>query len=325
MSDTIVAMDPRLFALCRARGCFLRRDALELGYGDGEIARLVRDGLWVRLGHGAYTLAAFWHDAGSTARHLMVSRAAQRTAQTGAILSHTSSLCALGVDFWGLPLDDVHLTRRDGRVGRRGAGVVQHCGTVVAGDVIDDGGFAHMSPTRTALEITMMTDVERGLVVVNSFLHAGMTTVDELRSRYAAMEQWPHSLQTDLVLRLCDPRPESVAETRCDVLFFRQGLPRPVPQFEVRDGSGRLIGRLDFAWPPLGVWLEFDGRVKYDQLRRSGETEVDVLMREKRREELIREVTGWECIRITWADLAHPERVAARIRAAFARSARRQG
>ncbi len=317
--------DPRLVALCLGRGCFLRREALELGYRDGEIARLVRDRVWVRLRHGAYTLAQVWKTADSTARHLMVSRAAQRTARSDAILSHTSSLCALGVDHWGLDLDSVHLTRRDGRVGRRGAGVIQHCGTVMAGDVIDDGGFAHMAPTRTALEITMLTDVERGLVVVNGFLHAEMTTIHDLRARYAAMEHWPHSLQTDIVLRLCDPRPESIAETRCDFLFFRQGLPRPIPQLEVRDDSGRLIGRLDFAWPQLGVWLEFDGRMKYDELRRLGETEVDVLMREKRREELIREVTGWECIRITWADLAHPERVAARIRAAFARSARRQG
>jgi hypothetical protein len=41
-------------------------------------------------------------------------------------------------------------------------------------------------------------------------------------------------------------------------------------------------------------------------------------MREKRREDRIRELTGWRCIRITWADLFHPERTAARIRAMLA-------
>ena len=38
-------------------------------------------------------------------------------------------------------------------------------------------------------------------------------------------------------------------------------------------------------------------------------------------EDLVRELTGWICIRVTWADLADPARLAARIRAALARCA----
>ena len=37
-------------------------------------------------------------------------------------------------------------------------------------------------------------------------------------------------------------------------------------------------------------------------------------MREKQREERICQLTGWVCIRITWADLERPERTAGRIR-----------
>ena len=33
------------------------------------------------------------------------------------------------------------------------------------------------------------------------------------------------------------------------------------------------------------------------------------MLREKRREERVAELTGWRCIRITWADLAYPERL----------------
>jgi len=69
------------------------------------------------------------------------------------------------------------------------------------------------------------------------------------------------------------------------------------------------------------VWLEFDGREKYLRFRRDGETIADAVLREKRREERVRELTGWICVRITWADLADPRRVAARIRAAFASQA----
>jgi hypothetical protein len=48
-------------------------------------------------------------------------------------------------------------------------------------------------------------------------------------------------------------------------------------------------------------------------MRRSGESLDDFLLREKRREEMICQLTGWVCIRITWADLARPRLLASRI------------
>ncbi len=70
------------------------------------------------------------------------------------------------------------------------------------------------------------------------------------------------------------------------------------------------------------VWLEFDGREKYVKYLKEGESVVDAVLREKARESMIAELTGWRCIRITWADLQHPERTAARI-IAFLRQASR--
>ena len=74
-----------------------------------------------------------------------------------------------------------------------------------------------------------------------------------------------------------------------------------------------MIARLDFAWPELGVWLEFDGREKYVKHLREGESVVDAVLREKQRESTIIELTGWRCIRITWADLDRPDATVARI------------
>jgi hypothetical protein len=68
--------------------------------------------------------------------------------------------------------------------------------------------------------------------------------------------------------------------------------------------------------------MEFDGKEKYLKFRRPGESVTDAVLREKRREERIRELTGWTCIRITWADLYDPERTAARIRAVMATAQR---
>ncbi|HEX2771983.1 MAG TPA: hypothetical protein VHN18_06080, partial [Micromonosporaceae bacterium] len=68
------------------------------------------------------------------------------------------------------------------------------------------------------------------------------------------------------------------------------------------------------AWRELGVFVEFDGREKYARFRRKNESLEEFLMREKRREERICLLTGWVCIRITWADLERPAATARRIR-----------
>jgi hypothetical protein len=75
---------------------------------------------------------------------------------------------------------------------------------------------------------------------------------------------------------------------------------------------------LAIAWPELKVFLEFDGKEKYLKFRREGESVVDAVLREKKREERICRLTGWRCIRITWADLYRPAETIADIRSVLA-------
>ncbi|MDO9355271.1 MAG: hypothetical protein Q7T55_16350 [Solirubrobacteraceae bacterium] len=49
--------------------------------------------------------------------------------------------------------------------------------------------------------------------------------------------------------------------------------------------------------------------------RRLNETIEECVMREKAREDLIRRLTGWTCIRLTWADIERPVATAEMIRA----------
>ena len=169
------------------------------------------------------------------------------------------------------------------------------------------------SGTKTALDVTCCASTEASLVAVNFLLHRGFTTLRDMRARYASMVQDPFTLKTDLVLRLADDRPESVGESRTVFMLYRGGVPAPEPQHELRDDYGDLIAKLDFAWPDIGVWLEFDGRQKYVKYLRDGESVVDAVLREKEREQMVAELTGWRCIRITWADLEHPTATVTRI------------
>ena len=96
--------------------------------------------------------------------------------------------------------------------------------------------------------------------------------------------------------------------------MWTQHLPEPVLQFEVYDENGNLIGVTDFAWPDYGLLGEFDGKIKYGRLLKDGETTSDVVVREKEREDRIREITRWMMIRYVWRDLYQPMTTAARTR-----------
>ncbi len=292
----------------------LRKTYVADGYSDRALATMVRDGTLAKPRRGAYVSGPVWKGLDEAGRHSVRARAVLQQAVAEAALSHASGALEFDAPLWDISLHSVHTTRMDGRIGRQEAGVRQHAGAVEPGDVVERNGVAVMSPTRLSLEITTIADVEHSLVVINHLLHVGLTTPAELAARYRTMTQWPNTLTTDLVLRLANPAVESVGESRSLYLFFAQSLPLPEPQYEIKDASGRVVARVDFAWPGLGVFLEFDGKVKYEKLLKEGERASDVVIREKERETLICQLTGWRCIRITWADLCCPERTAALIR-----------
>ena len=78
---------------------------------------------------------------------------------------------------------------------------------------------------------------------------------------------------------------------------------------------GAISYRLDFLWKEQGTVAEADGLSKY--------TDPGVLREEKLREDRLRDM-GFEVVRVTWKDAtSEPEKMAARVRAAFDRRLRR--
>lgn len=295
----------------------LRRELLAAGHNDKAIRRLVASGDLVKIRHGAYASGHAWAQLDETGRFGLRGRAVLRQANTSVILSHSSGLPEYGAPTYGIDLSLVHTTRTDGLAGRKSGGVDQHSGIVRPQDFVVVNGVPVMNPARIVLEAITLGNTEASLCVANYMLHEGLTTIEELNAQYVDMETWPDTLSGEIVLRLADPRIESVGETRTFYCCFQQRLPMPEPQYKVRNSRGEVVARVDFAWPKYGVFLEFDGRIKYEKLLRAGERASDVVIREKEREELVCRITGWRCIRITWVDLAFPERLAAKIREAL--------
>ena len=108
-----------------------------------------------------------------------------------------------------------------------------------------------------------------------------------------------------------DAAAESPGESLTRLLL--SGLGWPVrSQVRIHDEHG-LVGRVDFL-VGTNVIVEFDGMVKYEGA--GGRT---ALAAEKRREDRLR-AAGYQVVRIVWADLAHPERVARLVRQAAQRA-----
>ncbi|SDS97153.1 Transcriptional regulator, AbiEi antitoxin, Type IV TA system [Nocardioides scoriae] len=295
-----------LARISQEQGVFLRREAIAAGADDAWLARARRSGVIHRVRRGAYVPAEDWTPLDEAARHRLLVRAVLRTAGAAAVVSHVSAAAVWGTPLWDLPLTEVHLTRLDGRAGRREAGVVQHCGRLGEEETVQVGPYTVTTPARTALDLFTLTDVEHALCVTDHLLHSGRTTAAELRRARTLMRRTPGMLAADLLVALADARSESVGETRSRHMFWRQGLPAPIPQFEVRDGRGRVVAVVDFAWPAYALFVEFDGFVKYEKLLAPGQSASQVVVAEKQRESLVCRLTGWRCHRLVWADLHRP-------------------
>lgn len=293
----------------------LRKELIAAGYTDRAIRTMVEQGQRARVRRGAYAEARAYNSLDEAGKHELVTRAVIKQAKTEVVPSHSSGVPFHDGPIYGLDLSTVDVTRIDGRAGRAEAGVRQHCGKLADGDLVTRHGLQVISPTRNALEVATQVEVAPALCVMNDYLHRNLTTLEALNARYElGMDQWRDSLRTGVVLRLAHPKIESVAESLAWHLMWTQHIPRPEPQYVIRDDSGEIGARLDFAWPQLGAYIEIDGKSKYTQYLREGETVVDAVLREKRRQEWVHEMTQWRVIRIVWADLFRPELTASRIR-----------
>lgn len=303
-------------------GIVLRRDAVAFGYDDNALARAMRAGVITRIRQGAYAATDVWAGLDDAGRHRLLSEAVLMQYDDGVAISHGSAVVGFQGPSYGLDLSSVHLTHLSTASGRRNvAGIVHHEGTCRVLDVTRIDGRWATSPARTVLDVSMTRGTEAGIIVADDFIRRGLTSKNELWLLYESVRDWPGALILRLVIDRCDGRAESVGETLGRELFRRHRVPMPVPQFEIFHPNGVLAGRTDWAWPAHGLLGEFDGKQKYGRFLRSGESAADAVWREKQREDLLRELTGWSFIRLIWADLFRGDRTAQRVFTALARAA----
>jgi hypothetical protein len=218
------------------------------------------------------------------------------------------------------PLSRVQVTRPEVPGGKVRSTLEIHAAPLPAGDVTVIDGLLVTSLARTVSDLSRSLGFEQAVVTGDSALRVGLDREELLRC-LERMRRWPGVVQARRVAAFVDARSESVGESRSRVSFLRTGLEPPVPQYNVFDRNGRIVGRADFGWQDHSTLGEFDGRAKYGRLLQPGETVAGAVYREKLREDALRSL-GWQVVRWTWDDLDQPEQIALRLRQAFARSRR---
>lgn len=291
----------------------LTRDLRAEGMNSGAIRRLVREEELRRIRRGAFAATL---DAGAH-RHLQLIRATVPRLGPGNVLSHVSAAVLQSLPVDAQALDRVTITRSPSRGGSWIGPYVHRYRTPLPDDdveVVD--GLTRTVLARTVFDLGRCSGLGFSVAAADRALRKGLkrqTLLDQL----AAAPRRFGIAKARTMIELADARSGSAGESLSRVVLWRLGLAPTELQFEVIARGNRYVA--DFAWPELGVLGEFDGKVKYSELLRPGESAADVLMREKGREADLR-AAGWWIVRWTYADVMQPDRLDRLVRAALQRT-----
>lgn len=171
-------------------------------------------------------------------------------------------------------------------------------------------GVAVTQPLRTLLDLAgEQVEHEQLRNFVNHGIALRLFTV---RGIERSLDQGGHGVTGTAKLRRLVAEAcaiESVAEAKLVEVLVAAGIPRPVTQFEIREG-GRFVARVDLAWPANRVALELDG------FRFHSDAGSFVSDRERGNRIVAR---GWALLRTTPAALrSNPHLIVSDVRAALA-------
>lgn len=291
----------------RQGGVVTRSQALACGLSTRQLRPGARR--LVRLSHGVLADAARLADGGGSVRTAL--------AVAGARLVHGVDVVAVGPTaavLHGIPLlgpapTRLHLAeRKQDRPRHHGAST-----TLPSCDVVLIAGVPVTSLARTAVDVARSRGTAAGVIAADAVLRRDVAR-EQLDAVIEEMDRWSGVQLAREAVAFADRRSESPLESLGRWRFAEHGLPPPDLQVWLGDELA-TFARVDHCWKAYRTVAEADGAVKYA-------SSAD-LFEEKRREDRLRDA-GYEVVRYIWDDALHrPELLAARVRRAFERAARR--
>lgn len=170
-------------------------------------------------------------------------------------------------------------------------------------DVAQADGLPVTTAVRTAFDLGRRAPRTAAVIMLDALLNRGVVKQSELGDYLETHNGWPGVARLREVLALAEPLSESATETRLRLLLIDAGAPPPIAQYEVPDGEGRPLTRVDLAYPRWKIALE----CRSDPLRPEpgGSPRRDVARLSALR------AAGWRVLSFNQEDVArHPGRTA---------------
>lgn len=295
------------------RNCFTYHDLVAQGLSLNEIDAQTRVGLLLRIRRGVYSRNDTL-DAREAHRRLML--ATMQFVEPSNVFTHESAAVLHGLPLPTVPTSTVFMTRRTtGHADRRSSLRVRN--TVLSSDETTHiDALPVTTLARTTVDLARLLPYEWGVAVCDAALRLGLTRA-ELADGVGRHHRLRGLPRARMAAQFADGRAESPAESISRVQLDLAGLPAPELQYEVYDDDGVFVARADFGWPELRLVGEVDGKWKYGELLKPGQRPEDAIMREKNREENIRQSGHW-VVRWDVGTLGRPGELAERVSRAMA-------
>lgn len=302
--------DARLFRIAeRQFGVFSLPQALTAGMSQHNVLYRVRTGRWTRLYRGVYQVAG-----APTSREARLC-AAILAAGRGACASHGTAAAVIGLA--GVGGDGpIHLSVPGRRRVRLPGLTVHRPLQLPRSDVVRSGAIAYTTPQRTLLDLAPVIDALALEEALDDALRRRLVQVRPLEDRVRSSRRsgaGGTGVLADLLADRRGPIAGSALETRFLRLLRAARLPEPERQHEIRR-AGRMLARVDFAYPAQRIAIELDGYA-FHSGRRNFEAD------HARQNRIVE--AGWLPLRVTARQIADgPDDVIASLRRALARGSR---
>lgn len=303
-----------------------RRLLAAAGVSDEMIDTQLAAGRLVRLRRGVFVASAAWPD-GAADRHVMLAHAEQ-VINPDAVLSHETAAV-----IWGLPAPSFQPWHESpvaatypagGRYSSRGGTAVRHTRPLPTSEVTrDPDGYAVTTVARTAVDLALDRPLPDALVILDGAARTILASfvgsprrrdllnprlVSATREALATVAPARATRRLAPVIALVEPARESAAESLTAAHIHLAGLPTPLFQAPIVTRLGTLYP--DFFWEDARLIGECDGAIKY--------TEPNAYVREKEREQVLRD-DDYRFVRWLGKEIMlHPLEVVARIERALA-------
>ncbi|MFF1611994.1 hypothetical protein ACFVYA_29770 [Amycolatopsis sp. NPDC058278] len=218
-----------------------------------------------------------------------------------AVLSGPTSLALHGIS--ASACASIHVTVPYERRIKSKPGLVVHQGYYRPTDVIEIDGLATFPIDLALAEFLCDGDRRTAFAAVDEWLrtlppdHDGKLR-ENIRDRLEDRRDRRGIHRALTLLELATGKAESPPESVLRLIVVEAGFPVPEPQYELAAVDGRLLYRLDMAWPSRRIALEYDGYAAHED-RVAYDAERDARMAAR----------GWITIRAVAADLRDSSRL----------------